>query len=242
MSELVFKPTGGLGNTLIQLTSVQPECTRLHDSVFDYELGNCITIHGFTRVSENGPEPLAPIYINPYTFKYIHAKIRDIIEPTPLMRAMIETNRGILNDVSCGFSIRRGSYCADSRQYKDSRSDRPEHFFCSSTGLKQFEEHIRAAPGYVFVSSDSKSTMSHLIHMFGDKIRTIDTPFTMIMEQDQDQDHELDYHSIFLKFFLLSECPYLYLTGGERSFVGFSTFAYAAAIYGNKPFNIIMNS
>jgi len=50
-----------------------------------------------------------------------------------------------------------------------------------------------------------------------------------------------EYHSIYLKFFLLSKCPKLYLTGGRGDMVGFSTYGYMAAVYGNKPFEIVFN-
>lgn len=238
----VFKPTGGLGNTLIQLTSMGNGCTLLHDSVYDYELANCITIHGFTRTSEEGQQPETPIYINGYTIKHVHSKIRDIIEPTPFMKKLIDDHVHLLNDVSCGISIRRGSYCEDSRQYKDDKGGTPNHFFCSEEGLEKFKRIIRSARGKVFVSSDSKSTMADIKKEFGDKIVSIDSEFAMIMDQDnEDKLKSSDYHQTFLKFFLLSKCPVLFLTGGRTDFVGFSTFAYIAAIYGNKPFNAVFN-
>lgn len=241
-SSYVYKPTGGLGNTLIHLTSMQDDCKLLHDSVYDYELGNCITIHGFTRTSLDGKQPESPIYINQYTVHYVHSKIRDIIEPTPYMKELIDKYRHILDDVSCGLSIRRGSYCEDSRQFKDDRGDRPEHYFCSEQGLEHFKNVIRNSPGKVFVSSDSASTMKEIKDEFGDKIVTLDTTFAMIMDQDDNENISMnDYHNIFLKFFMLSECPILYLTGGRTNMVGFSTYAYMAAIYGNKPFKIVFN-
>jgi len=83
--EYVFKPSGALGNILIQLTSMQKECTKLHDSVYEYEFSNCITIKGFTRVSYLGKIPESPIFINPYTIRNVHPRIRDIIEPTSYM-------------------------------------------------------------------------------------------------------------------------------------------------------------
>jgi hypothetical protein len=237
---LVFKPTGGLGNTLIQLTSMPESCRLLHDSVYDYELSNCVTIKGFTRVSEDGEQPETPIYINPFTIRHVHSKIRDIIEPTPYMKKRIDEHLHLLDGVSCGMSIRRGSYCEDSRQFKDERGDRPEHFFCSEQGLLKFYDVIRKSSGKVFVSSDSKSTMDAIKKTFGDKIVSVDTAFAMIMDQDGHVPID-EYHKVFLKFFLMSACPKLYLTGGRTDFVGFSTYAYMAAIYGNKPFDIVFN-
>jgi len=242
--DYVFVPTGALGNTLIQLTSMQPECTRLHDSVYNYELSNCITINGFERVSYTGKIPDTPIFINPYTVNVVHPKIRSIIKPTVFMEKMIQDNIHILNGVSCGVSIRRGSYSQDSIQYKDERSKSPEFYFCSDEGVDNFRKIIREAPGKVFVSSDSYSTLESIIAEFGDKIRTLDTPsFVVGMSQDDNENITVDtYQSIYLRFFILSKCPHLFLTGGRTDFVGFSTYAYMAAIYGNKPFSIVFNS
>lgn len=238
-----FKPTGGLGNTLIQLTSMSEECKMLHDSVYAYELANCITIKGFTRVSYDGEQPESPIYINPHTIKHIHPKIRDIIEPTPFMEKSIQDNIHILDGVSCGMAIRRGSYCQDSRQYTDERGDRPHHFFCSDTGMERFKTIIRQVPGKIFMTSDSQSTLKALIQEFGDKIVTIDTVFTIGAEHHREgEKNYTEYHNIYLLFFLLSKCPHLFITGGNKDMVGFSTYAYIAAIYGNVPFDIIFNN
>lgn len=242
MEPLVFKKSGGLGNLLIHLTSMDPRCKHLHDNVYEYETANCLVIHGFTRVSHDGKQPDAPIYINPHTIQNVHSKIRDIISPTPLMERLIRENIHVLDDVSHGMSIRRGSYCEDSRQFKDERSDRPEHYFCSDEGLKKFIKIIEGAPGKVFVSSDSASTLKELIDTFGDKIRTIHSTCVYIQEQRNEEAINIEkYHSVFLKFFLLSKCPHIFLTGGKTDFTGFSTYAYMAAVYGNKPFSIVFN-
>ena len=60
------------------------------------------------------------------------------------------------------------------------------------------------------------------------------------MDQERNPTIE-EYHNIFLKFFILSKCPMLYLTAGTDQLIGFSTYAYMAAIYGNKPFKLIFN-
>ena len=241
--EYVFKPTGALGNTLIQLTSMQGECTRLHDSVYDYEFSNCISVSGFTRVSEDGKTPHAPIFINPTTVRNVHPRIRDIIKPTPFMEGVLQEHIHILNGVSCGVSIRRGSYSEDSRQYNDERDYRPEFDFCSDEGVEKFRKIIKDAPGKVFISSDSKIILDSLMNEFGDKLVTLDTTFVIGMSQQSKEELSLkNYQSIYLRFFLFSKCPHLFLTGGNPDLVGFSTYAYMAAIYGNKPFSVVFNS
>lgn len=241
MSDLVYKQDGGFGNTLIQLTSLQKECTQVHDHVFEYELGNCITINGFTRVSHEGQKPECPIYINPYTYNVVHPRIRNIIKPTPFMEDMISKYNHLIEDVTCGMSIRRGSYSLDSKQFKTKQAEDASHYFCSDTGVEKFINIIEKSPGPVFVSSDSKELMKMLVSKFGDKIRYYDSPYAIGMSQDLRDISMSEYHGIYLKFFLLSKCPKLYLTGGRGDFVGFSTYGYMAAVYGNKPFEVIFN-
>ena len=145
MSDLVYKQDAGFGNMLIQLTSLQKECTKLHDHVFDYEVGNCVSISGFTRVSHEGTRPACPIYLNSYTVHNVHPRIRNIIKPTPFMEDMISKNSHLVEDVSCGISIRRGSYSSDSRQFKTIQADDASHYFCSDEGLNKFIKIIEDA-------------------------------------------------------------------------------------------------
>jgi len=241
MSELVYKQIGGLGNFFIHLTSMDEKCTKLHESVYEHEVSNCITINGFTRVSYEGIQPEAPIYINPYTYNNIHSKIRNIIKPTTFMEELISKHEHILDDVSCGISIRRGTYAVDSVQHSDGTEQDISYYFCSDEGLKNFEKIIEKSPGKVFVSSDSTITINTLVSKFGEKIKTLNTKtFTIAMKQDQKPSME-DYQNSFLKFFILSKCPKLYLTGGRGDMVGFSTYAYMASIYGSKPIEIVFN-
>ena len=105
MTELVYKNNAGFGNLLIQLTSLQEECKQLHDHVFAYELSNCLTIDGFTRVSHEGKQPECPIYINQFTVNHVHPKIRDIIKPTPFMEELISKHKHLVEGVCCGISV-----------------------------------------------------------------------------------------------------------------------------------------
>ena len=241
MSDLVYKQDGGFGNMLIQLTSLQKECTKIHDHVFDYEVSNCVCINGFTRVSYEGQKPESPIYINNYTYNVVHPRIRNIIKPTPFMEDMISKYNHLIEGVSFGVSIRRGSYSPDSKQFKTEQAEDPSHYFCSDKGLEKFINLIENSLEPVFVSSDSSEVMKMLISKFGDKIRYYNSPYAIGMQQDLRDISMSEYHSIYLKFFLLSKCPKLYLTGGRGDMVGFSTYGYMAAVYGNKPFEIVFN-
>ena len=246
MSKYVFKKPEyefGLGNLFIQLAVMPDECKCLHDNVYDYELANCVVLNGFTRVSYDGLQPDCPIYINPVTVQFVHPKIRTIVEPTQHMREMIAKHAGLLEGVTAAMSVRRGSYCEDSRQYKGPRGDGPNQYFCSPSGLEKFKAIIRSTPGRVFLSSDSVSTTRQLLEEFGDKLSVLEMPYTVTSTQDQDESPTIEnLQKVYLKWFLLSKCPKLYLTGGKREgLVGFSTYAYIAAIYGAKPFELVFN-
>jgi hypothetical protein len=233
----------GLGNLFIQLAVMPDECRCLHDNVYDYELANCVVLNGFTRVSYDGEQPDCPIYINPVTVQFVHPKIRTIVEPTRYMQEMIAKHAHLLDGVTAAMSVRRGSYCDDSRQYKGPRGDGPNQYFCSPSGLERFKTIIRSSPGRVFLSSDSVSTTRQLVEEFGDKLSVLEMPYTVTSTQDQDAAPTIEnLQKVYLKWFLLSKCPKLYLTGGKREgLVGFSTYAYIAAIYGAKPFELVFN-
>lgn len=231
----------GLGNLFIVLTSLEPGCTHLHDSVYEYELSNCVILNGFTRVSHEGVKPDYGIALDSYTYTRVHTKIRDIVSPTPHMQDLIEKHRHLIQDVSAAMSIRRGSYCEDSKQYKDERGDKPYQFFCSTSGLEKFKKIIRDTPGRIFVSSDSVSTLQALIEEFGTKISYLEMPYTVTSTQDQDEYPSIEnLQKVYLKWFLLSECPIICVTAG-KNFVGFSTYAYIAAVYGNKKIITVEN-
>jgi len=149
----------------------------------------------------------AQFYINQFTVNHVHPKIRDIIKPTPFMEELISKHKHLVEGVCCGISVRRGSYSEDSRQFDSKESEDASHYFCSDEGLKKFQDVIEEAPGPVFVSSDSKSTLNMLIEKYGDKIRYFKTDFTVGAHQDFRETTMSDYHNIYLKFFLLSVCP-----------------------------------
>jgi hypothetical protein len=115
-------------------------------------------------------------------------------------------------------------------------------YFCSPSGLEQFKTIIHEAPGRVFLSSDSVSTTRQLIEEFGDKLSVLEMPYTVTSTQDQGTPTIENLQKVYLKWFLLSKCPRLFLTGGNKNdLVGFSTYAYIAAIYGHKPFHPVYN-
>lgn len=244
LMEFVYKNKvrAGFGNIIIILADIQDRCKLLHDDVYDWELSNCVTLEGFTRVSlVDNPDPGGHIIITPQTSQFIHPRIRDIVQPTPHLAKMIDDHSHLLDGVSACVHIRRGAYSKDSLQRKIENLDK-WHYFCTDEALEIFEKAIENEPGKVYVASDSNEVKERLIVKFGDKLRMIQTQYAATAPQDgTDTQNQKTLQDVYLEWFLMSKCPKLYLTGGRTDFVGFSTYGYTAAIYGSKPFCIIFN-
>ena len=235
---IVYKHNGlGFGNLVILLADCQDKCNLIHEDAFKYELGNCVHISHFERVSYEGTHPPAHIYINPYTVQNIHPRMRSFIHPTAYMKKMIDDHSHLLDRVSACVHIRRGSYSSDIAQGHE-----PHYYYCSDAGLAKFESIIEKETGQVYLASDSVDVKNHMKDIFGEKIVTLDTKFAcMSTVHNADQYGLKELQDIYLEWFLISMCPKVYLTGGRTDLVGFSTYGYSAAIYGAKPFEIIFN-
>jgi hypothetical protein len=158
------------------------------------------------------------------------------------MKKRIRENLHLIDGVTCGINIRRGSYSEDSKQYSDDRALAPEHMFCNDNGLEKFKKIISDSSGRVYVSSDSPSTKKELKNIFGDKITMVETEF---IHTSADADHPAnrtlkDYQDVYLVWFLLSMCPLIFITAGLTSEVR-STFGLTAAFYGQIPYKEIMS-
>lgn len=238
MTEYVFSEFNlGWGNLAILLADCIDKCRYIHDDVFSNELSNCVTIKNFTRVGFMGTHPPAHIHINEFTVNNIHPRMRNIIEPTDHMENLINQNLHILDGVSACVHIRRGSY--DS---KISQGTEQIYYYCSESGLAKFEKVIENERGRVYLATDSNEIKEKLKSRFGNKIVTLDTEFACISKSHGPEKYNIkSLQSIFLEWFMISMCPVVYVTGGRTDMVGFSTYGYSAAIYGNKPFQIIFN-
>jgi len=234
-------PKPGLGNLLILLSVCKSNGVQyVHKDIFDYEFGNCFTLHGFTITDQDGRGPHLPVYINDYNRNFIHILCRELVKPTAHLERLAAEHAHLLEGVTLGVNIRRGNWSADSTQFAGSTD--PKYYFCSDSGLEKFKNMIRDNEGRVYVTSDSPSTKQHLKDVFGDKVTMLDTVYTHTAEQTDESVHTVkNLQDVYLSWYLLSKCPRVLVTGGRGDFVGFSTFGYMAAIYGSKPFAIVFN-
>ena len=238
------KHNPGLGNLFLDLAAISGQVKYVHKSILEYEFANCVSLSGFTIVdTEGAPSPPGGLYINQYTVQVVHPRIRDIIHPTAYMQALIQSQMHVLEGVTCGLNIRRGSYSKDSTMYNDERALTSNHYFCSDTGLAKFKKVIENAPGKVYITSDSPSTKNEIRALFGPKVVMHETQYAHTAPQTLWAENQTvkNLQDVYLVWFILSMCPKVYVTGGTPDLVGFSTYGYTAAIYGAKPFEIIFN-
>jgi len=239
----VFKNhDAGFGNLLILLSDCWDTCKSIHRDVYErFELSNCVTFTDHVIVDgEEGEHPPAKIIINGWTMKMVHTRIPSLLEPTEHMKTLINKHRQLLEGVTAAVHIRRGSHSKDSTQFKNA-SDK-SFFHCSDQGLANFERVIQQTPGRVYLASDSKEVKTILKQKYGDKISMLDTEFAITAQQDASTTQSAkNLQDAYLEWFLLSMCPVLYITGGERDLTGFSTYSYTAALYGKKPYYLIFN-
>lgn len=159
------------------------------------------------------------------------------------MKELLSQNIHLLEGVTAGVNIRRGSYSEDTKQCKDGGG--PEHYFCSDAGLEKFIEIIRAEPGRVYVASDSPSTKNKLKEIFGDKITMNETEFVHTSDEDYAGKRTVkNFQDVYLVWFLLSMCPKLYITGGKvpGDCTGMTTYGFSAGLYGGSQIMLVSMS
>jgi hypothetical protein len=237
--------TAGLGNLLLQLAQVYDKNPYISENVLDNEFGNCIHM-GYFEVIPDSDEYVpveCPLFFNETTIPMYKMVLPRMINPTLHMKELLRQNLHLLEGVTAGVNIRRGSYSDDTKQCKDGGG--PEHYFCSDADLEKFIEVIREEPGKVYVASDSPATKNKLKEIFGDKITMNETEFVHTSDEDYAGKRTVkNMQDVYLVWFLLSMCPKLYLTGGKnvRDFTGMSTYGFSAALYGGVPMRIIATS
>lgn len=222
----------GFANTLIHLCdffSNHPD-GLVHESIKDYELDEWLTFHFPLTDRTDLPEYKPKIFINQYTIQAVHPLIRRLISPSDKLQQLINSHMNLLDDIEFGMHIRRGAHARDSRAIVQSDGD----VFASDDAVNQFRMLSKGKT--FFLASDSPDTKK----MFPDA-RTVDTTIAVVHDECPAVLTK-DRRNIFLDFFLLSKCPRLILSGGNFPHLpGLSTFGYMAAVYGNKPWQLIHN-
>lgn len=94
--------------------------------------------------------------------------------------------------------------------------------------LETFENIIKTSQKKIFIACDSLDYKLKLDEKYPGKLS-----FLRGENVHVNNDTKLDSPTPFLEFFLISMCPFIYLTGGPSDMTKFSTFGYMAAVYGN---------
>jgi hypothetical protein len=229
-------PAAGLGNLVFQLAQAcaYHKNPYISANVLDNEFGNCISLEYFQVIPDSDEyAPVeCPLYFNDEIICMYKSVLPRMIRPTLHMKELLRQNLHLLDGVTAGVNIRRGSYSEDTKQCKDAG---PEHFFCSDEDLEKFIHVIRAEPGRVYVSSDSPATKNKLKEIFGEKITMNETEFVHTSDVDFAGKRTVkNLQDVYLVWFLLSMCPKLYITGGKSkdNCTGMSTYGVSAGLYG----------
>lgn len=216
----MYRPTAcGLGNLLIYMTQVPKASSDVYTKG---RRGEYIRFRGVEIVDDDGTLP--DVHPKLFIGDPNHFKIHTMIEPTEKMNGLIEKYKHLVDGVSYAFQIRR---CGLSKSPNVNNDPGRNNNFCTDETLKKFYNLLEHTSGNVFVSSDCYETKMDMYRRFPDRIRVIDADPTHI-----NSDSDVDPWVSMTEFFLLSMCPMIYMTGGNRDMMTFSTFGYTAAIYG----------
>lgn len=216
----------GIGNLFMQITQLDDK-TPVSSNVYAGFRGKYLKFKNLNIVEDDGTYKdtvETPLYINQH-YKQIHEKIKEKVEPTEEIIKYVDEHKHLLDGVKIGLAIRFGVEV--------------EWDICDEHAKKTFEEIIKQTDGNVFVACDSFEYKLKLEKKFGSKVRFLRKE-TVITQSINTNDKPNPY----IEFFLLSMCPYIYLTGGPggpNNFTLLSTFGYMAAIYGGKPFDVVWN-
>lgn len=213
----------GLGNLFIWLSQLDDK-TPVSSKIYDGYRGKYLE---FTNLNIVDDDPnvtslkVPDIYINPHNFNKVHPVCRTKVKPSKILEEIIHKNLHLVRDVDCGIAIRTFD------KYAGNIAD--EYTFSCY-------EHIINNSNKVFVACDNLEYKLKLNEKYPGKINFINEENVHV-----NNDTKIDSPTPFLEFFLLSLCPFLYITGGPKDMTKFSTFGYMAVVYGQVPFDIIWN-
>jgi hypothetical protein len=236
MSRVVFVPPKGHGiaNLFIMLSDFfynHPD-GLVHESIKNFEIGRWLTFHFELTDRTDLPTYDAKIFINQFTVQHVHPLIRKLVSPSLELIELLEKHKHLTDNAKLGVHVRRGASAPDSRNIVSFDTET----FASTDAVEQMVRMVENVDGPVFLASDSPLTKKY----FPENVRTLDTGIAVVHEDVKC--NPSDRVSIFLDFFLLSQCPQIIVTGGNYpGHPGLSTFGYMAAIYGEKRFIVVKN-
>jgi hypothetical protein len=199
--------------------------SEVSEKIYDGNRGRFIKVEG-VKVKPYDPDVEnihPPLYINPQ----IHSKISRIIKPTEYALKYIDDYKHLLDGVSFAFQIRRGHLSTNTCVSKHSSGT----IFCTDETLEKFINIMKEQPDTkVFISSDCLAVKHKLKKMFPDRVSYINKEPEFITGDNNESDPWVS----FTDFFLLGMCPRVYITGGFKDMLSFSTFGYMACMYGKN--------
>ena len=235
-------PTIGWGNISLLLSRFVFDCPQphLHKSILNDGRDKYIKFH-IPLVEDEINLTLPSLVINQSMHNVYCQTMSTIFEPTALLQACIDEQLHLIDGVTCALHIRRGANQEDSKNI-GSHSGNPA-YFATEAALTKFKQVITKSSGPVFVASDSNKLKEQLKEEFGDKIRYFKTPIVLTYDCPylSKTNDEVARRNCYLEWFLLSKCPQVYVTAGNSDMTDFSTYGYAAAVYGKKPVYMIGN-
>lgn len=227
----MYRPTvGGIGNLFIHLTQVD----TVSDAVYTNNRGKYIRLEGVNVIPDDGTLP--SVDVNTYIGRPDHMKISSIVKPTPYMQQLIAEHIHLVNGVEFAFQIRRCGLVKNQTVFKETT---PNHGnFCTDDTLEVFYDIMNQTRGNVFVTSDCQDVKRMFQSRWPTRVRILDAPSVHTSSVNIDSDPMVP----FIEFFLLSNCPFIFVTGGDPNpGICISTFGYMAAMYGNKGYRFIFN-
>lgn len=227
----------GFGNVLIMLADFTYQ--HPNQELVLPEPIECV--EGFT-VDDDDPRERTyggQIFLNPFTMKHVHPLIRDFVRPPPRVKELVDAN---VHGCRLGMHIRRAAYGSDSKHVGNAEDidKKTPMLMCSDDGLQKFIDIIERVDEPIFLASDSLELKKHLTEKYPTKIRTYDVPEIVIASREFKEVKDATH--AYVDWFLLAQCTTVCVTAGSpKDLVGFSTFGYTAAVYGNCEIHFVWN-
>jgi hypothetical protein len=225
----MYRPgTGGIGNLFIHLT----QCENVSDTIYTGNRAKYLKFENVNVIHDDGTMPDIKTEIrlgNP-----ICHKIRDILMPTDYMKQLLSQHEHLYRDVEFAFQIRRSGLAESMEHLKEPTK---ETNYCMDKTLYKFFDIMNKTTENVFVTSDCYKIKKLFKEKWPERVRILDEP-SVHTSSSVDSDPLVP----ILEFFILSNCPFIYATGGDpNTGMSMSTYGYMAAIYGNKHLAFVFN-